>query len=253
MDLQKTGALIAAARKEKSLTQEQLAKQLHISHTTVSKWERGLVFPEVSLLEPLAAALGLTLPELFRGEQDVQTVQTEELVKEAVKAAVEEVQQKQRDARTNFFVLLFCLLLVIGMSVWAIVYVKNKPIDLDIRGTYQNTMIPIGDYGGRPEGGYLIQLAAQNWDGEQSFSLYINSCLVDEGNWEKVKPNLYRLTGEQCVLLVELHRDGSFYLQLPGLEEIILMNKLNDVPMYSGNQELWSDLKADYQKLLTGE
>lgn len=253
MDLQKTGALIAAARKEKGLTQEQLAKQLHISHTTVSKWERGLGFPEVSLLEPLAAALDLTLPDLFRGERDAQTVQTEELVKEAVKAAVEEVQQKHRNTRTNFLVLLFCLLLVIGMSLWAIVYVKNKPIDLDIRGTYQNTVIPIGDYGGRPEGGYLIQLAAQNWNEEQSFSLYINSCLVDSGNWEELKPNLYRLTGKQCVLLVELHRDGSFYLQLPGLEEIILMNKLNDVPMYSGNQELWSDLKADYQKILTGE
>ena len=156
-------------------------------------------------------------------------------------------------ADLGFLVLLFCLLLVIGMSLWAIVYVKNKPIDLDIRGTYQNTVIPIGDYGGRPEGGYLIQLAAQNWNEEQSFSLYINSCLVDSGNWEELKPNLYRLTGKQCVLLVELHRDGSFYLQLPGLEEIILMNKLNDVPMYSGNQELWSDLKADYQKILTGE
>ena len=45
MDLQKTGALIAAARKEKGLTQQQLARQLHISHTTVSKWERGLASP----------------------------------------------------------------------------------------------------------------------------------------------------------------------------------------------------------------
>ena len=42
MDLQKTGALIARARKEKGLTQQQLARQLHISHTTVSKWERGV-------------------------------------------------------------------------------------------------------------------------------------------------------------------------------------------------------------------
>jgi len=253
MDLQKTGALIARARKEKGLTQEQLAKQLHISHTTVSKWERGLGFPEVSLLEPLAAALGLTLTDLFRGERDAQTVQTEELMNEAVKAAVEEVQQKHRNARTNFFVLLFCLLLVIGMSVWAIVYVKNKPIDLDIRGTYQNTFIPLGDYGGRPESGHLIQLAVQNWREEQDYKLYINSCLVDEGTWEEVKPNLYRLTGEQCELLVELHKNGSFYLHLSGLEEVILMNKLNDVPMYNGNQEAWSHLKAEYQKLLTGE
>ena len=69
MDQKKTGVLIAKARKEKGLTQEQLANRLHVSHTTVSKWERGLGFPEVSLLEPLAAELGLTLDELFKGAE----------------------------------------------------------------------------------------------------------------------------------------------------------------------------------------
>ncbi len=69
MDPRKTGELIAKTRKARGLTQEQLADQLHLSHTTVSKWERGQGFPEVSLLEPLAGALGLTLDELFSGER----------------------------------------------------------------------------------------------------------------------------------------------------------------------------------------
>ena len=42
MDKTKTGALIAAARKEKSMTQKELAKALHVSDRAVSKWERGL-------------------------------------------------------------------------------------------------------------------------------------------------------------------------------------------------------------------
>lgn len=252
MDLQKTGALIAAARKEKGLTQQQLAKQLHISHTTVSKWERGLGFPEVSLLEPLAAALGLTLTDLFRGKKGAVT-DAEETVNQAVRAAREELLERQRNTRGYVIALLVCVLIIVSLLLWGIIYAKTTPHEEDIRGTYQSNSIQIGQGAFQWEGGYLIQLAAQNWDGEQSFSLYINSCLVDSGSWEKLKPNLYRLMGEQCVLLVELHRDGSFYLQLPGLEEIILMNKLNDVPMYSGNQELWSHLKADYQKLLTGE
>ena len=42
MEQKKTGVLIAKARKEKGLTQEQLANRLHVSHTTVSKWERGV-------------------------------------------------------------------------------------------------------------------------------------------------------------------------------------------------------------------
>ena len=52
-----TGALIAQLRKEQGLTQKQLAEQLHISDRTISKWERGAGFPDVSLLEPLADAL----------------------------------------------------------------------------------------------------------------------------------------------------------------------------------------------------
>lgn len=69
MDYQKTGALIAAQRGELGLTQKELAKQLNISDRTISKWERGAGFPDISLLEPLADALGLTLSELFHGER----------------------------------------------------------------------------------------------------------------------------------------------------------------------------------------
>ena len=68
MDKEKTGALIAAARKEKNMTQKELAKALHVSDRAVSKWERGAGFPDVSLLEPLADALGLRVLDLLRGE-----------------------------------------------------------------------------------------------------------------------------------------------------------------------------------------
>lgn len=50
MDAGKTGELIAQARKQKNMTQKQLAEALHISDRTVSKWERGAGFPDVSLL-----------------------------------------------------------------------------------------------------------------------------------------------------------------------------------------------------------
>ena len=69
MDRQKTGALIAQMRKERGLTQRELAEQLHVSDRAVSKWERGAGFPDVSMLIPLAEALGLSVLELLRGEQ----------------------------------------------------------------------------------------------------------------------------------------------------------------------------------------
>ena len=64
-----TGALIAKLRKERNLTQKQLADQLHISDRTISKWERGAGFPDVSLLEPLADALHCSVVSLLEGRQ----------------------------------------------------------------------------------------------------------------------------------------------------------------------------------------
>ena len=69
MDQIKIGKFIAAMRKEKGLTQRQLAEKLLISDKTVSKWERGNGMPEVSLMMPLCEALGINLNELFSGEK----------------------------------------------------------------------------------------------------------------------------------------------------------------------------------------
>ena len=67
MDNYVTGAVIRKAREEKHLTQEQLAAALHVSSKAVSKWETGAGFPDISLLEPLAKALGLSVIELLSG------------------------------------------------------------------------------------------------------------------------------------------------------------------------------------------
>lgn len=64
-----TGKCIAALRQQKGWTQKQLAEQLHVTDKAVSKWERGLNFPDLSLVEPLAAALGTTAAALLGLEQ----------------------------------------------------------------------------------------------------------------------------------------------------------------------------------------
>lgn len=72
MDHEKIGALIAAARKERAMTQKVLARQLSISEQAVSKWERGLGCPDVSLLAPLGTILGIPLENLLAGAQEEQ-------------------------------------------------------------------------------------------------------------------------------------------------------------------------------------
>lgn len=57
MDNQKLGIFITELRKEKGLTQAQLAQKLNVTDKAVSKWERGVGFPDIKLLEPLADVL----------------------------------------------------------------------------------------------------------------------------------------------------------------------------------------------------
>lgn len=64
-----TGITIKTLREKQHLTQSQLAEKLFVSDKTVSKWETGKGFPDISLIEPLASALRVSVPELLTGEQ----------------------------------------------------------------------------------------------------------------------------------------------------------------------------------------
>lgn len=64
-----TGATIRMLREKQRLTQSQLAEKLCVSDKAVSKWETGKGLPDISLIEPLAATLRVSVPELLSGEQ----------------------------------------------------------------------------------------------------------------------------------------------------------------------------------------
>ena len=68
MNCDKTGKLIARLRKEKNMTQKQLADAMNISDKAISKWERGLGCPDVSLLPELSQLLGVNIEEILAGE-----------------------------------------------------------------------------------------------------------------------------------------------------------------------------------------
>lgn len=70
VDQQKTGAFICGMRKERGLTQRELAEQLNVTDKAVSKWERGLSYPDITILSDLARALGVTERELLTGARE---------------------------------------------------------------------------------------------------------------------------------------------------------------------------------------
>lgn len=67
MDARKTGTFIAQKRKAISMSQRELADHLHITDKAVSKWERGLSFPDITILIPLAQTLDVSLYDLLTG------------------------------------------------------------------------------------------------------------------------------------------------------------------------------------------
>ena len=70
MEQTKIGALIRSLRKEMNFTQQQLAEKLCVSDKAISKWERGIGCPDVSLLPSLSEILGVDLEKLLSGDLD---------------------------------------------------------------------------------------------------------------------------------------------------------------------------------------
>lgn len=77
MDNKKIGEYISVLRKSKNLTQKDLADQLGITDKAISKWERGAGYPDISLLRPLADALGTSVNELLEGEASQEVTEKE--------------------------------------------------------------------------------------------------------------------------------------------------------------------------------
>ena len=117
MNPQEFGAFVQTRRKELGLSQAELADKLYVTAKAVSRWERGVGFPDIHLLEPLAEALDLTLIELMQSERIEEPV-SHAIMSDTVTAIrqQEELSRKQKsDLRSGTLLIggaaayLFCL------------------------------------------------------------------------------------------------------------------------------------------------
>lgn len=106
MDKIQVGNRISSLRKAKGLTQKQLAEKLHVTDKAVSKWERGLNFPDLMLIENLAAILGICAAELLGLEQAT----SEQTIAEVTQISQEEKKRITREIRRR-------AILTIGIGV----------------------------------------------------------------------------------------------------------------------------------------
>lgn len=129
MNQEKIGKFISSMRKEKGYTQLELAKKLGVTDKAVSKWERGLCFPDMSLLVPISEIFGLTINELLIGEKSSKKNQEniEEVNKDILVYSSNEIKKtKKREKRFKWIVLIISLLFLLFAYFSMIRYYTNQ-------------------------------------------------------------------------------------------------------------------------------
>lgn len=134
MDNEKMALMIAQLRKEKKLTQKELAQRLGVTDKAVSKWERGLSCPDIAVLSPLSDILGITVTELLSGQKnDSSPAGVETAVEATLQFADTSVRRKTGEIRkmlcmamsllflTGIFTCLVCDFAISGKLTWSLI------------------------------------------------------------------------------------------------------------------------------------
>ncbi len=184
IDKVKFGAFISEIRKEKGITQKELASRLYISDKAVSKWETGHSVPDITLLTPLAEQLGVTVTELLEchriettGQMDV--AQANDLVKKVIAFSAEENLGRPKPNKKNVLIYTACAI-VAGLEMLAYFLLLGK-----------------GNFAGFP--GVMIAGMAM------VFGIYF---------WFFVKEKLPAYYDENKI---NVYIDGAMHMNLPGV------------------------------------
>ena len=119
MDAEKFGSFIAACRKEKNMTQAELAQKIKVTDKAVSRWERGKGFPDISILVPLSDALDISLPELMSSEKSSK--RNDNISNNDLKCMITDVaEMDSKNKRDNRIITWTAYPVVIITSLWAV-------------------------------------------------------------------------------------------------------------------------------------
>ena len=130
MNQDKTGKFISKLRKEKKLTQADLAEKMGVSINAVSKWERGLSFPDVSLYKSLCNELGISIEELINGEKG----NSEEAKEQAIYKTIDEKDKSKK--KSNKIIIILSIIITIFIVFGLLYYNIVLKVNLDTHSDY---------------------------------------------------------------------------------------------------------------------
>ncbi len=125
MDLDKVGKFIAASRKNKNLTQEELGRRLGVTGKTVSRWENGNYMPDISLLIPLSEELDISVNELLLGKK-LDTKESDESLKYTINYSNKKIKNIKKKSIYIFSFLIALVLIFTGIFIVAYKDVEDE-------------------------------------------------------------------------------------------------------------------------------
>lgn len=263
MDQIKIGNFISSLRKEKQMTQKELADTLHVSDRAISKWENGRGLPELSLLQPLCKALDISINELLNGER----MKKDEKVEETLLSTIAYSDHKIKKSRKGFLIILFIVVMLftslfvlfgidvtrmnnnepIFFSTWGFDYAS--PVDLKdeyIQIAIEDYLVDQNDASSKHYDNekwfasievFLIDEIKEKseyivyaWALEESFYRKDNTIVDSSGSSIPYKFTLQRENDVYQVIDAKIPRDGSYYVEdLKALFPSMVRNKIKDV------------------------
>lgn len=209
MDQEKIGKFIAKLRKDKNMTQVELANKLEVTDRAISKWENGRGLPDVSLFEPICQELNISINELLKGEKIVES-NSEHLFAETMMKYSRYIKRKEK--QKIVFLLIIIVIVLFAFIATATLSFNKTFFETKYTSDFvSNVNIPIPKYsyyrgtGGMDE--YTTKLKTLKQPDEVNI-------LIDRYLWslEKIEYNnelyYYDKENDFTILQYRINNDG---------------------------------------------
>ena len=190
MDQEKIGKFIFELRKEKKMTQQELADKIGVTDRAISKWENGRGMPDLSLMRPLCDVLGITLNELISGER----IDKKEYQKKSEENIINTINYSNK--KTKFFkIFLGCLITIFLILVLMFV--------IDVRRMNKNEEVVFSTWG-------FDYFPAINLNDEE-IEIAVKNYLVSKGDEESKRYEDSKTFVSMRVFLIEENEKEEKY------------------------------------------
>ena len=181
MNVKKVGEFIKQKRKEKKLTQKELAEKLSITDRAISKWERGICCPDISILKELSSILEVSVNELLAGEE-IEKLEKEK-TDEVLIGTVNKYTSIEKRKRLGLWLLTIAVVIINLIFIFIMFLMYNQ-----INGTGGMTINSIQNKYFTDE--ILTLMEEKNYEQlalKTNNTFYFNNCPLEENEYDYVK------------------------------------------------------------------